>query len=232
MPMSWDRSESVQCFTWALPGLTSREHRLVRFPFAVLPKHFCLPETFDFMFQLFGWSLKCMFLGQFPSSRHDGTPFEEGYRKALCGQELGFRALLVEVKGDWEFFSDILHLPRWNNVEGICFLCKATREHLSQCDLSAPWRQEDMRMNHHTLVHRLLSTKSALSPIWQFPLFKMVCLKLDWLHIADHGVTACLAGSILCLFVDPPGMPGFGPTIEDRRLTLWNMLLHFYKEQG
>ena len=153
-------------------------------------------------------------------------------RKELSGQDLGFRAVLVEVKGDWEFFADILHLPRWNNVEGICFLCKATRAHLSQNDLSASWRQDEMRMDHQGLVQRLLSTKTALSPIWQFPMFNKVCLKIDWLHMADHGVTAAFAGSILCLFVDPPGLPNWGSTIEARALTLWNMLLDFYQKQG
>ena len=87
-------------------------------------------------------------------------------------------------------------------------------------------------MDHHGLVQRLLTTKRALSPIWQFPLFNKVCLKLDWLHLADHGVTAAFAGSLLTLLVDPPGLPNWGSTIEVRCLTLWNMLLEFYKRQG
>ena len=90
--------------------------------------------------------------------------------------------------------------------------------------------QPEMRCNHQELVERLLASKPSLSPIWQYPFFHQRCLRLDWLHLADLGVTAALAGSILCLFVDPPGFPNFGPTIEDRRLTLWHMLLDFYKE--
>ena len=186
----------------------------------------------DFLLDLFGWSLKQMLLGVFPSNRHDGSPLQEASRQRNAGKPLGFKGLLVEVKGDWEFYGNVLHLPRWDNIEGICFLCRATKEHLPQCDLEACWRQPEMRCNHQELVERLLACKPSLSPIWQHPFFHQRCLRLDWLHLADLGVTAALAGSILCLFVDPPGFPNFGPTIEDRRLTLWHMLLDFYKRSG
>ena len=56
------------------------------------------------------------------------------------------------------------------------------------------------------------------------------CLKLDWLHIADQGVTAFLMGSILCLFVDPPGQPDFGSTIAARALTIWHFMDRWYRD--
>ena len=56
------------------------------------------------------------------------------------------------------------------------------------------------------------------------------CLKLDWLHIADQGVTAFLMGSILCLFVDPPGQPDFGSTIAARALTIWHLMDRWYRD--
>ena len=122
----------------------------------------------------------------------------------------------MEIKGDWELYADVLRLPRWNYKEGICFLYKATKEHLPFSGLDAEWRQSDMRLNHTELAQRL-ATKESLSPIWQWPLFNQACIKIDWVHAA---AAAALADNILCLFVDPPGVTGFGPTIEDWRLTL------------
>ena len=119
VPLSWDRSESIQCWTWHLPGVVQKEHRSIRLPFTVIPKHLCLPETMDYVLQLFGWSLQCLFSGRFPEVAHDGSAVLEVFRKRLAGHSLGFRALLLEIKGDWEFYSDVLHLPRWNNTEGI-----------------------------------------------------------------------------------------------------------------
>ena len=231
VPVSWDRNESIQCWTWHLPGLVSNDHRAMRLPCTVVPKHKCLLKTMDFVFQLFGWSLQCLFHGKFPEVAHDGAPFQDGYRKRLAGQAMGFRALLLEIKGDWEFYSDVLHLPRWNNTEGICFLCKATKEHVSLNDLAAPWRQPEMRLDHQGLMQKLLDRGRGMSPIWQYPFFKQVCVKLDWLHLADQGVTATFGASLLCLIVGPPGLSDFGSTIEARRLTLWNLLLDFYKKE-
>ena len=99
----------------------------MRIPFTVVPKHFCSQQTMDFVLELLGWSLQQMFVGTFPSSCHDGSAFEEAYRQKLSGTSLGYRGLLLEIKGDWEFFSNGLHLPRWDNKEGICFLCRATK---------------------------------------------------------------------------------------------------------
>ena len=129
--VNWDRSESIQCVTWALPGLPSALHGRLRLPFTVLPKHFCAQETMDFVLELSGWSLKQMMLGKFPLVMHNGGPFADKYRQSLAGKPIGVQAILAELKGDWEFFADILHLPRWNNTEGLCFLCRATKAHLS-----------------------------------------------------------------------------------------------------
>ena len=64
----------------------------------------------------------------------------EPYRKKWAGKPLGLRALLLEVKCDWEFYSDTLHLPRWNNVAGICYMCKAVKDDLLDNSLEARWR--------------------------------------------------------------------------------------------
>ena len=145
VPVSWDRSESVQCFTWSLPGLADKKQSMFRVPFVVLPKHLCLDATLNFILELFGWCLQQMLMGTFPDRSHDGSALQDPCRVKLSGKSLGFRALLVDLKGDWEFFGNVLQLPRWDNKAGICFLCKATKEHLPSCDLSASWRQPDTR---------------------------------------------------------------------------------------
>ena len=91
VPMSWDRNESVQCFTWTLPGLSRKDLKTLRIPFTVLPKHFCTAETIDFVLEFFGWSLDIMFRGFFPQHGLQGAEFEDAYRRNLAGQPLGFR---------------------------------------------------------------------------------------------------------------------------------------------
>ena len=104
-------------------------------------------------------------------------------------------------------------------MAGMCFLCKATKQDLPHNGLDRKLEAA----GHETPPGR--ASKRFLSPVCQYPFFKQACLKLDWLHLADQGVTAYFAGSILCLFVDPPSMPNFGATI------LWHLLQHFYREE-
>ena len=42
--------------------------RCLRIPFTVMPKHFCNPQTLQYLLGLFGWSLQQMFMGAFPSA--------------------------------------------------------------------------------------------------------------------------------------------------------------------
>ena len=70
----------------------------MRLPFTGIPKHLCLPETMDYVLQLFGWSLLCLFSGRFPEVAHDGSAVLEAFRKRLAGQAMGFRALLLQIK--------------------------------------------------------------------------------------------------------------------------------------
>ena len=87
VPVSWDRSESIQWWTWNLPGMVQKHHRQLRLPFTVIQKHYVAAETNDFIFNLLGWSLQQMFVGSFPMSKHDGTPFEDKFRQQLAGKE-------------------------------------------------------------------------------------------------------------------------------------------------
>ena len=96
--------------------------------------------------------------------------------------------------------------------------------------LNARWRRDDARLDHAGLLQHLQYLGRSLSPIWSYPLVKAPCLKLDWLHLADLGVSASFMGGICCILVEPPGHPDFGGTIAGRTLTLWHLMDHWYKE--
>ena len=97
-------------FVCVLPGLVKEAYKIVRIPFTMIPKHFVNDRTVDFILQLLSWSLLHMFTGTLAL---EGNDFEEAYGKKLAGKPMGFSALLLEVKGEWEFYSNALHLPLW-----------------------------------------------------------------------------------------------------------------------
>eukprot|EP00971_Amphidinium_carterae_P345037 6485759-Amphidinium_carterae.3 len=139
-------------------------------------------------------------------------------------------SVLVEFKGDWELYANALHLPHWRNNAGICYMCKATLADLADNSMTAPWRSEESRLSTTDLLARLVEQGKLVSPIWSYPFFSLGCLKPDWLHVVDLGVAAHFFGGVLCMVVDPPGLPGFGLTLEMRRCTIWNLIEAFYKQ--
>ena len=67
----WDRSESIDVVTLALPGAPGRHHDL-RFPVCALPHGFVAKDvTFDDILAIVAWSLRWAALGVFANGRHD-----------------------------------------------------------------------------------------------------------------------------------------------------------------
>ena len=57
----------------------------------------------------------------------------------------GFRGLLCQIRGDWEFLANVLHLANWANKVLMCPFCRAGnfRDGLEWTDFreNAPWRR-------------------------------------------------------------------------------------------
>ena len=212
VPSNWDRSESIFIYSWGLPALSSEEHRGLRVPVTALPKEMCCGATHNRILELIGWSLEHMALGVNPSHRPalglpEGQEFQCKWRKTAAGTPLPYRAVLLHLKGDWEFFGNIIHLPRWDNVAGVCYLCKIKKADVGECGLKAPYRQPDQRIPPSDLLEELaVNQLRPVSPVWGFPSFDGSCIQLDWLHCADQGVKS----TFLAILSELVGLGGAG----------------------
>ena len=74
---------------------------------------------------MIAWSLATMREGKYPDKRHDGLDFGHGdeARGVLANTKLGFRAVCMVVKGDWQEFIHTLGLPTFAVVNSPCPLC-------------------------------------------------------------------------------------------------------------
>ena len=81
VPYNWDRSESLEVYSWSLPGLASEKGRAFRFPVVVCPQHRCAKETHTQVLRILAWSL-----GKMARDR----PFRRGMEEQREG---GFRIL-------------------------------------------------------------------------------------------------------------------------------------------
>eukprot|EP00971_Amphidinium_carterae_P294370 5844780-Amphidinium_carterae.1 len=231
VPMYWDRSESLFCFTFNLPGLSAAPYAGMRFPFTTLPKHLCSKHTVDDVLRVFSWSLSVLSVGSIDFRPDAGDPvaLQGKLRCKMAGKVLGFRGCLLHLKGDWEAFANLLHLPRWDNTADICFKCKVLRASLLDVEFSASWRQPAGRILPSELLTHLIQQGRAISPVWGFPHFDGQCFQLDWLHVVDQGVAQTFLGSLLVSVVCRPGVELYGLTQEIRRHTIFGFLSEWYK---
>ena len=137
VPCNWDRTESVEIVSIDLPGL-AENWRTLRLPLVAFPSKSVGPNTFDDIMEVVAWSFKHLTMGVWPSERHDGSEWEAsdvGKRKgrhrdpkARCNQQgkLSIAGCLCMVRCDWKAMKQVFRFPQFNELTGMCFICKCT----------------------------------------------------------------------------------------------------------
>jgi hypothetical protein len=194
-------------------------------------------HSLEAIWEIVGWSLRCLFLGRYPSTRHDGTPFNNatGDRKrARQNGELGVRGACMQLRGDWSWLKEAFDLQDWAQggaSKGVCFKCPANCGNLDWKDstLQAAWRSVP-RTTHQSFMTDRLLRGGFISKIWNFPGVELDCISLDLMHIADLGVTQYVLGSLMWeFFLHVGGLvskprPGCG--------VILTLIRHFSKHLG
>ena len=123
-PCNWDRTESVETLSLLLPGL-SGEYKNLRLPVTALSgKHVCA-ETWVDICAVVKWSFQILATGQWPTSRHDGTPWRKSDCKRVKPRYIP-RSCLVEVRADWDWMAKVYGFPPHNLLAGCCWKCPCT----------------------------------------------------------------------------------------------------------
>ena len=229
VPCNWDRTESLQVFSINCPGLPP-PWRGLRLPVTGFSKkHFAGKATHDGIMKVIAWSAEHLALGVWPSSRHDGLPWQPGdvKRRRRAGEALPTRAAMVEFRGDWSHFKECFGLPAWNETAGICWLCKCNPSQLRDFGENAAWRQE--RLSHWELLERMLRSGTSVSPIFSAPWVRSTMFRPDWLHCADQGVAADFMGNYFLYFIDHKLQ---GTSRAARCLALWTLIQEYYAREN
>ena len=134
VPCNWDRTESCEVVSISMPGLPGKWQHM-RIPLTAIPHHAIGPNTWDDLFELIAWSATAAYHGVNPNSRHDHAEWQprDSARKKKAGTALGAHFCLPEVRGDWKMFADTFHLPRHNELAGICWSCSCTLAEVPIC---------------------------------------------------------------------------------------------------
>jgi hypothetical protein len=132
VPCNWDKTESVEAFSFSLPGL-GKKWKHLRIPLVAIPHSRLSQHTFGDISEVLAWSYTYAYHGFWPASRHDGTPFwpSDAKRGAKAGGKLHLRSALCEVRGDWKMFQAVFRFPTHNSSAGICWKCKCKKSQVT-----------------------------------------------------------------------------------------------------
>ena len=134
VPCNWDRSRSVETVSTNLPGLGG-EFASLRIPNVAVPHDLMCEETWDDIMAVLAWSWKHAAAGFNPRTRHDGGDWKQtdSKRRKHGGNQLRYLAALVEIRGDWKFYTETFHFHQWNSKAGICWRCTCKRNQVTHC---------------------------------------------------------------------------------------------------
>lgn len=131
---------------------------------------------------------------------------------------------MVEVRGDWAFMKEVFHFPGWREKSLCCWRCTCTQDQIREVGADAPWRSS--RLGHYDLMAKVLSNGHDWSALFRAPWLSSEQFKMDWLHVADHGVSASFLGNVLWLVVKQLPGPNMGAQIA----CLWERMQRFYAD--
>ena len=198
----------------------------MRLPICIIPKKHMLPNrvTYDSILKIICWSFEQLALGLHPQGRRDHREWlaSDCQRKRKAGTTLP-KSFLIEVRGDWSAYKSIFKLPGWTDTSGCCWLCNCTPSDAMDCGSNAAWRRSENRMNHFQVLTRMLQNHGELSPLMHIPMFQTTICQIDWLHVADLGVSLDFLGSLFHMM-----LPKFGSVKEEQVRNLHVEMQQFY----
>ena len=167
-----------------------------RFVFSIVRKSHMTQKTMDVLLDVLGWSMSALLTGITPESSWEGRPLSSAPREYIAS---GYRGALIQVRGDWEFMSNTLELPHWNNNVNMCWQCRASNveDGLLWQDFgkAAGWRST--KRSHSSFMAELRDAGIPKPRIFTAVIgLTLSCITVDVLHCVDLGVSAALVGNI------------------------------------
>ena len=163
--------------------------------YTVMPKTCMTDGTLLATFDYLAWAMNALLDGRMPERGWRGRRHPQAGRPLLRGR----RAAVVQLRGGWEFYDQVLGLPRWDGVPHMCYMCGAQQGRGS--DPAMHWTSATRNWVHTVKTHEgyLADLAARGEPVPK--LFTIISLRLegvmcDVLHVLDQGVTSHLIGNV------------------------------------
>jgi hypothetical protein len=225
----FNKQDSLYTLSWN-SLLCSGATLQTKFLFTVVRKTDMVADTMDKLIEAFAWSMNVCLSGQTPLQSWQQHPLEGG------GQDLafGYRFALAQLRGDWEWYTQLFYFPQWNAAERMCPFCRASatnRAH-SWTDFGpdAWWR--DTVWEHEDYIAYLRATGRALPVMFRPGVgvigLRLSCVTVDILHTIDQGVGSHIIGNTIWYYAVLMAVFG-GATYAERIKLCHEDIKRYYK---
>ena len=219
---AFSEAESVVVISWnSLIGAGSaKDTRLV---FTFVKKSDLDTEAYNILWRVFSWSMNCLLSGKFPTEDWLGRIDTSDRAGGTLAEN--FAGATVLMRGDWQFYSEVMQFPRHNEVRNNCYLCQAGLSNpalrYSDASPAAGWCAT-CRTNSYAAE---LAALGRRVPVLLDTLIGLDIrnIMVDVLHAVDLGVGACVIGNILAEV-----LPQFGANQKERLANLNAELQRWY----
>ena len=161
--------------------------------------------TLNALLDFFVWSLKLLYVGRKPTTRHDGTPFTQydriaGRLKSYSDDMFGYFGHLMEIRGDWMNYKTLFGIKGWAS-QNICWACSANKSSTPfwDCTSKALWRSQ--RYTTMAFLKLMRQNGIAQNVLFDAPGFILSFIMVDVLHCLDLGVSQEAIGNLFYLFI-------------------------------
>jgi len=184
---AYSKQDSLYVVSWnSLMGLGSTTSK--RFIFTLLRKAKMLVDTWAAIWTIFAWSMNILLDGFMPRLDFLGRLLDASTAPVrIAGR---FCAALIQVRGDWGFYCEVLDFPKHNELVNMCWICSASIENINlrytDATPHAGWRPTVR--NHAKFLAWLVSRGIAIPILFAKViglLMEYVCI--DVLHTLDQG---------------------------------------------
>ncbi len=158
----------------------------------------------DQAYDVLVWSLRALAQGFHPRRAHDGSDFTDPRRLALAGAPLvlegGARVVGIfrELRGDWKYLKEVLHLQQHYLRNNVCHKCPATKKEGPNffADFRRCAGHRGKLRTHHAWAHEQRA-QARPCPLLGVPGFRIEFAFFDILHTLDIGVLQVAVPSAL-----------------------------------
>ena len=226
VPFKAKMKDSLEQVSWNLCGAQSA----ARFLFVALPASAVAGRaTWDRIWDVFAWSMRCCLMGSYPSRRHDKMEWQKSdrHRRAKANQTFDRIACCVQARGDWAFYAKVFLLSSWSEGN-ICWKCDARKrrgpDSFHDCSSYATWRSRRREANSY--LDDQVAAGGEPSHFFSIPNMQVQDIMIDWLHTMDLGVSQDIIGNVFWQVL--PKLEG--RTQDDKVRSLWLRMQAFYRD--